>query len=127
MSSTGAGWWRLEPTLPWFAPAACMRAWPSPRTWNRPTRRRSDRGMKRFIRSPWVQWTLSMLLSGYIDLALFTMRWRYVNTEAVDAAVAGPEGIIGCFWHGRIALAVNCRKVLKHKPRRVPISLSADG
>jgi lysophospholipid acyltransferase (LPLAT)-like uncharacterized protein len=83
--------------------------------------------MKRFIRSPWVQWTLSMLLSGYIDLALFTMRWRYVDTEAVDAAVAGPDGVIGCFWHGRIALAVNCRKVLKHKPRRVLISLSADG
>ena len=83
--------------------------------------------MKAFIRSPAVQWTLSMLLSGYIDLALFTMRWRYIETEGVDAAVEGPGGMIGCFWHGRIALAVNCRKVLKHKPRRVLISLSKDG
>jgi len=83
--------------------------------------------MKSLIRSPAVQWMLSMLLSGYIDLALATMRWRYVDTEAVDAAVAGPGGLIGAFWHGRIALAVNCRKVLKHKPRRVLISLSKDG
>lgn len=83
--------------------------------------------MKAFIRSRAVQWTLSMLLSGYIDLALFTMRWTYVKTEGVDAAVDGPGGLIGCFWHGRIALAVNCRKVLRHKPRRVLISLSKDG
>lgn len=83
--------------------------------------------MKSFFRSPAVQWALSMLLSGYIDLALATMRWSYIATEGVDAAVAGPHGMIGCFWHGRIALAVNCRKVLKHKPRRVLISLSKDG
>ena len=72
-------------------------------------------------------WTLSMLLSGYIDLALATMRWRFVDTAAVDASVAGPDGTIACFWHGRIALAVVCRRVLKHKPRRVLISLSPDG
>ena len=83
--------------------------------------------MKAFIRSPAVQWALSMLLSGYIDLALATMRWRYIDTEGVDASVEGPGGFVGAFWHGRIALAVNCRKVLKHKPRRVLISLSADG
>jgi lysophospholipid acyltransferase (LPLAT)-like uncharacterized protein len=83
--------------------------------------------VKAFIRSAAVQWILSMLLSGYIDLALFTMRWQYIDTEAVDASVAGPDGMIGAFWHGRIALAVNCRKVLKHKPRRVLISMSRDG
>lgn len=83
--------------------------------------------MKRLIRSPGVQWVLSMILSGYIDLALFTMRWRFVDTEAVDRAVASPQGCIGAFWHGRIALAVVCRRVLKHKPRRVLISLSPDG
>ena len=83
--------------------------------------------MKAFIRSPFVQWTLSMILSGYIDLALATMRWRFVDTENVDKAVSGPDGVIGCFWHGRNALAVACRRVLKHKPRRVMISMSRDG
>jgi lysophospholipid acyltransferase (LPLAT)-like uncharacterized protein len=74
-----------------------------------------------------VQSTLAFLLSLYVDLSLETSRWRFVDTEGVDAAVAGPGGMIGAFWHGRIALAVVCRRVLKHKPRRVFISLSADG
>lgn len=74
-----------------------------------------------------VQTGLARLLSLYIDVTLATMRWRFVDTEGVDAAVAGPDGMVGCFWHGRIALAVVCRRVLKHKPRRVLISLSRDG
>ena len=74
-----------------------------------------------------VQTVLSLLLSGYIQLALETTRWRFVDTEGVDAAVAGPDGFVGAFWHGRIAHAVVCRRVLKHKPRRVLISLSQDG
>jgi len=83
--------------------------------------------VKRFIRSALVQRLLSMILSGYIDLALATMRWRFVDAEAADKVVHSPEGLIGAFWHGRIALAVVCRRVLKHKPRRVLISLSRDG
>ncbi len=83
--------------------------------------------MKRFIRSAFVQTLLSMILSGYIDLALATMRWRFVDTEEADKAIDGPGGMIGAFWHGRIALAVVCRRVLRHKPRRVLISLSRDG
>jgi len=83
--------------------------------------------VKRFIRSAFVQTLLSMILSGYIDLALFTMRWRFVDTEEATKAIDGPGGMIGAFWHGRIALAVVCRRVLRHKPRRVLISLSRDG
>ena len=83
--------------------------------------------MKSFIRSAFVQTLLSMILSGYIDLALFTMRWRFVDTEEANKAIDGPGGMIGAFWHGRITLAVVCRRVLRHKPRRVLISLSRDG
>jgi len=83
--------------------------------------------VKRFIRSAFVQTLLSMILSGYIDLALFTMRWRFVDTEEANKIIDGPGGLIGAFWHGRIALAVVCRRVLRHKPRRVLISLSRDG
>jgi lysophospholipid acyltransferase (LPLAT)-like uncharacterized protein len=79
------------------------------------------------LRLKFVQSILALALSGYIDLALATMRWRFVDTEGADLAVAGPKGMVGCFWHGRIALAVVCRRVLKHKPRRVLISLSRDG
>ena len=83
--------------------------------------------MRRFLRLKWVQSTLALLVSGWIAFALATMRWTFVNREAADAACAAQEGMIGCFWHGRIAMAVVCRRVLKSKPRRVLISLSPDG
>ena len=71
-------------------------------------------------------------------------RWpgwcRPISAHAGDDALAlrEPRGrgrargrrraaAIGCFWHGRIALAVVCRRVLKRKPRRVLISNSPDG
>jgi len=83
--------------------------------------------MKMFFRQPWVQPLLAWLVSAYLGATLATMRWRFVDTEGVDLAVAGPRGFIGAFWHGRIALAVVCRRVLKSKPRRVLISSSPDG
>jgi lysophospholipid acyltransferase (LPLAT)-like uncharacterized protein len=79
------------------------------------------------LRSKIIQAILARLLSLYVDFALETMRWRFYDTEGVDAAVASPDGFIGAFWHGRISLAVVCRRVLKHKPRRVLISMSRDG
>jgi lysophospholipid acyltransferase (LPLAT)-like uncharacterized protein len=83
--------------------------------------------VKRLVRTPWVQSALAWLVSTYLGLTLATMRWRFENRAPADAAVAAPEGIVGCFWHGRIALAVACRKVLGKKPRRVLISNSPDG
>jgi len=83
--------------------------------------------VKGLIRSAAVQWLLSILVAGYMEAVHATMRWRFVNTEAADAAVASPEGVIGAFWHGRIALALVCRRVLKQKPTRAMISMSRDG
>ncbi len=83
--------------------------------------------MKKLFRHPWVQSTLARILSAYINFALATMRWRFEDREGVDALVASDEGGIGAFWHGRITMAVVCRRVLKHKTRRVLISMSPDG
>ena len=83
--------------------------------------------MKKFVRTPWVQSALAWLVSAYLGATLATMRWRFEDRAGADAAVAGPGGAIACFWHGRIALAVVCRRVLKQKPRRVLISNSPDG
>jgi lysophospholipid acyltransferase (LPLAT)-like uncharacterized protein len=80
-----------------------------------------------FVRTPWVQSTLAWLVSVYLGATLATMRWRFENRGPVDAAVGEPAGAVACFWHGRIALAVVCRRVLKRKPRRVLISNSPDG
>ena len=83
--------------------------------------------MKKFVRTPWVQSMLAWLVSAYLGATLATMRWRFENRAAADAAVASPSGVVALFWHGRIALAVICRRVLKQKPRRVLISSSPDG
>jgi hypothetical protein len=82
---------------------------------------------KKLVRSPWVQSAIAWLVSAYLRATLATMRWRFENRAAADAAVASPKGLIACFWHGRIALAIACRRVLRNKPRRVLISNSPDG
>ena len=83
--------------------------------------------MKKLARTPWVQSMLAWLASVYIGVTLASMRWRFEDHAAVDAAVASPNGALACFWHGRIALAIVCRRVLRSKPRRVLISNSPDG
>jgi len=83
--------------------------------------------VKKFVRTPWVQSMLAWLVSIYLGATLATMRWRFEHRAPADAAVAGPTGVVACFWHGRIALAVVCRGLLRRKPRRVLISNSPDG
>jgi lysophospholipid acyltransferase (LPLAT)-like uncharacterized protein len=83
--------------------------------------------VKKLVRTPWVQSALAWLVSAYLGATLASMRWRFEGRAGADALVASPQGAIACFWHGRIALAVACRSVLKRKPRRVMISNSPDG
>jgi lysophospholipid acyltransferase (LPLAT)-like uncharacterized protein len=83
--------------------------------------------LKSLFRSPQVQGVLAVILSSYLDIALRTTRWRFENRPAADASVASSTGIVACFWHGRIPLGPACREVLAKKPRKVIISLSADG
>lgn len=85
------------------------------------------RSLKLFARRRWVQATLAWLVSAYLGLTLRTMRWRFENRGAADAAAASPDGVLACFWHGRIALAPACRPIFGRKPRRVLISNSPDG
>ena len=82
---------------------------------------------KTLFRTRTVQGALAILLSAYLDVALRTTRWRFENRDGADACVAAPEGIVACFWHGRIPLGPACRQVLRKKPRKVIISLSPDG
>ena len=83
--------------------------------------------MKRFFRSPAVQAVLGWLVAAYIELIIVTVRWRFENRAPVDTFVAGSEGAIALFWHGRIAQGMACRPLLADKPRKVMISLSPDG
>ena len=83
--------------------------------------------MKSLLKHPVTQRLLIGLLTAYVNFALETTRWRFEDRAGVDSMVASPQGAIGAFWHGRITMAVVCRRVLKHKPRRVIISASRDG
>jgi len=83
--------------------------------------------VKKLVRTPWVQSVLAWLVSAYLDATLATMRWRFENRATAEAAIDLPTGMVALFWHGRIALAVHCRRVLRQKPRRVLISNSPDG
>ena len=82
--------------------------------------------MKRFFRSRFVQAMLGTLAAAYIKILIRTLRWRIDDLDAVSRAVDGAEGVLVLFWHGRIALAMACRPLLRGKPRRVLISLSQD-
>jgi len=83
--------------------------------------------VKRLLRSPLVQTILGWLVAAYVELIIVTVRWRFENRRPVDEIMSGPEGLIALFWHGRIAQGMACRPLLRDKPRRVMISLSADG
>ncbi len=83
--------------------------------------------MKRWLRSEAVQTALGWLVAAYIELVIATLRWRRENDAPARAALAGPDGLIALFWHGRIVAAIACRPILGDKPRRVMISLSRDG
>ena len=84
-------------------------------------------GVKKLIRTPWVQSALAWLVSVMIGFTLATIRWRIEGREDAEVIIASPDGAIACFWHGRIALAPICGRVLRKKPRRVVISASPDG
>jgi 3-deoxy-D-manno-octulosonic-acid transferase len=83
--------------------------------------------VKGLIRAPWVQGLLGRLIAAYEELVIATLRWSLVDFETARAAIAAEEGLIGLFWHGRIAQAIACRPLLGAKPRRVMISHSRDG
>jgi hypothetical protein len=83
--------------------------------------------VKRFLRLGTVQSILAFLLTAYVVIVQATMRWRFDQSDQVANEMARPEGGMLFFWHGRIALAVTCRGLIRGRPFRPMISLSPDG
>ena len=87
--------------------------------------------MKKLLRSDAVQEFLGWLSWLYLQLVISTIRWTRIGEEpgaALDQVLAGPGGMIGCFWHGDIALSITAKvAVIKRKVTRILISLSPDG
>ena len=87
--------------------------------------------MKKLLRSDAVQEFLGWLSWLYLQLVISTIRWTRIGEEpggALDQVLAGPGGMIGCFWHGDIALSITAKvAVIQRKVTRILISLSPDG
>ncbi len=83
------------------------------------------------MRSNAVQGLLGWLAWLYLELVIRTIRWTRIGEEpggALDQVLKGPGGMIGCFWHGDIALSITAKvAVIEHKLTRILISLSPDG
>jgi lysophospholipid acyltransferase (LPLAT)-like uncharacterized protein len=87
--------------------------------------------LKKLLRSDAVQEFLGWLSWLYLDLVIKTIRWTRIGEApggALDQVLAGPGGMIGCFWHGDIALSITAKvAVIQRKVTRILISLSPDG
>jgi len=87
--------------------------------------------LKSLMRSDAVQAVLGWLAWLYLELVIRTIRWTRIGEEpggALDQVLKGPGGMIGCFWHGTIALSITAKvAVIEHKLTRILISLSPDG
>lgn len=83
--------------------------------------------MKQVLRNAGVQAFLGWVLTGYLRMALATIRWRHINVEAVEPVLAGDSGAIALFWHGRIPLCLATAPQWWRKRTRAMISPSADG
>jgi lysophospholipid acyltransferase (LPLAT)-like uncharacterized protein len=87
--------------------------------------------LKSLLRSNAVQAFLGWLSWLYLELVIKTIRWTRIGEEpggALAQALAAPGGMIGCFWHGDIALSITAKvAVIEHKVTRILISLSPDG
>lgn len=83
--------------------------------------------MKQVLHNAGVQAFLGWVLTGYLRMALATIRWRHINVEAVEPVLAGDSGAIALFWHGRIPLCLATAPQWWRKRTRAMISPSADG
>ena len=83
--------------------------------------------MKGILRSAPVQYTLGLILTGYIWVMLRTVRWKHHNLECVEPVLAGDSCAISLFWHGRIGLCLATAPQWWRKRTHALISPSADG
>jgi hypothetical protein len=87
--------------------------------------------LKKLLRSDTVQEFLGWLSWLYLELVIRTIRWQRIGEEPdgpLGQVLRGPGGMIGCFWHGNIALSITAKvAVIEHKLTRILISLSPDG
>ena len=83
--------------------------------------------MSRWTRRPGVQRALARVLAGYVRFCVRTTRWRWEGREEAELVWASGEGVVVCFWHGRLLLCPAMWPLDKAQEARALVSLSADG
>jgi lysophospholipid acyltransferase (LPLAT)-like uncharacterized protein len=83
--------------------------------------------LKKLLRNDAVQNSLGWLLGVYFKVMLRTVRWRHENVACVEPVLAGEEGAIALFWHGRIPLCLATAPQWWRKRTRAFVSPSSDG
>jgi lysophospholipid acyltransferase (LPLAT)-like uncharacterized protein len=83
--------------------------------------------LKKLLRSEPVQAALGWMLGTYLRIVLHTVRWRHENLACVEPTLAGAEGAIALFWHGRIPLSLATAPQWWRKRTRAMVSPSSDG
>ena len=83
--------------------------------------------MSRWTRKPAVQRALARVLAGYVRFCVRTTRWRWEGREQAELVWASGEGVVVCFWHGRLLLCPAMWPLDKAQEARALVSLSADG
>lgn len=81
---------------------------------------------KEVTRKSWFQKVISFLGSSYLRFVIFTARKTIIHPEKADDFIHGRTNMIGCFWHGRLALAPFAWKLGKY-PVDMLISQHNDG
>jgi lysophospholipid acyltransferase (LPLAT)-like uncharacterized protein len=83
--------------------------------------------LKNLLRNDGVQAALGWVLGTYLRVILRTVRWRHENVACVEPVLAGEDGAIALFWHGRIPLCLATAPQWWRKRTRAFVSPSSDG
>lgn len=81
--------------------------------------------MKKLLKSPAVQWFLSLLMSLWLRFVYATARTRTIMPASVAPFISGEQQAVFCFWHGRMILHPFKKPPKRHM--RVLISHHRDG
>ena len=82
--------------------------------------------MKAVLNAPATQNAIAFLVANYLRFAGWTMRWQVIGRDAAEAAWQGDDGVICCFWHGRLLYAPKIWPT-RTQPVAVLASRSRDG
>ncbi|MCI5047111.1 MAG: lysophospholipid acyltransferase family protein [Aquisalinus sp.] len=65
--------------------------------------------------NPFIAWCLGIIVPAWIRLIRMTTRWEVIGQENFERARASEEGMIVVFWHSRILMMVDQRRLFPNR------------